>query len=217
VNVAAWTDMAFILVVVIDLFLLASSRLGAAIRAVALQGALLSLLALLLASSGHDLGHVLVVAGGALFIKAFLIPWLMFRAIREMAIRREIEPLVGYVPSMILGGLGVVLSFAFSRSLPLPTPEMHTFLVPTALATVWTGLLLVVSRRKAVTQVLGFLVLENGVFVFGLLLTDFMPVMVEAGVLLDLLAAVFVMGIVMFQINREFASLDTDALSSLRD
>jgi hydrogenase-4 component E len=74
-----------------------------------------------------------------------------------------------------------------------------------------------VSRRKAVTQVLGFLVLENGVFVFGLLLTDFMPVMVEAGVLLDLLAAVFVMGIVMFQINREFASLDTDAMSSLKD
>ena len=117
----AWTDMAFILVVVLDLFLLASSRLGAAIRAVALQGALLSLLALLLTGSGHSLGHMLVVAGGAFFIKAVLIPWLMFRAIREMAIRREIEPLVGYVPSMILGGVGVVLSFAFSRGLPLPT------------------------------------------------------------------------------------------------
>jgi hydrogenase-4 component E len=217
VIVRSWTDMAFILVVVLDLFVLASSRLGAAIRAVALQGALLSMLALLLTSSGHNLGHMLVVAGGAFAIKAVLIPWLMFRAIREMAIRREMEPLVGYVPSMILGGVGVVLAFAFSRGLPLPTPEMHPFLVPTALATVWTGLLLVVSRRKAVTQVLGFLVLENGVFIFGLLLTDFMPVMVEAGVLLDLLAAVFVMGIVMFQINREFASLDTDAMSSLKD
>jgi hydrogenase-4 component E len=217
VNVASWTDMVFVLVVVIDLFLLASSRLGAAIRAVALQGALLSLLTLLLASTAHDLAHVLLLAGGAFAIKAVLIPWLMFRAIREAAIRREVEPIVGYVPSMILGGAGVVLSFAFSRGLPLPTPEMHPFLVPTALATVWTGLLLVVSRRKAVTQVLGFLVLENGVFVFGQLLADIMPVMVEAGVLLDLLAAVFVMGIVMFHINREFASLDTDALASLKD
>ena len=213
----SWTDMAFVLVVVLDLFLLASGRLGAAIRAVALQGALLSALALLLTSSGHDLGHMLVVAGGAFLIKAVVIPWLMFRAIREMAIRREMEPLVGYVPSMVLGGVGVVLSFVLARGFPLPTPEMHRFLLPTALATVWTGLMIVVSRKKAVTQVLGFLVLENGVFVFGLLLTDFMPVMVEAGVLLDLLAAVFVMGIVMFQINREFASLDTDALSSLRD
>jgi hydrogenase-4 component E len=122
VNVRSWTDMAFILVVVLDLFVLASSRLGAAIRAVALQGALLSLLALLLASSGHNMGHVLIVAGGAFAIKAVLIPWLMFRAIREMAIRREMEPLVGYVPSMILGGVGVVLAFAFSRGLPLPTP-----------------------------------------------------------------------------------------------
>jgi hydrogenase-4 component E len=214
---ASWIDMTFVLVVVINLVLLASSRLGAAIRAVALQGALLSLLALLLASPAHDAGHVLLVAGGALAIKAFFIPWLMFRAIREAAIRREVEPLIGYVPSLLLGGAGVALAFAFSRGLPLPTPEMHSFLVPTALATVWTGLLLVVTRKKAVSQVLGFLVLENGVFVFGLLLTDFMPVMVEAGVLLDLLAAVFVMGIVMFHINREFSSLDTDVLASLKD
>ena len=213
----AWIDMVFILVVVIDLFTLASSRLNAAIRAVALQGALLSVLPILLASWEHEIGHVLVLAAGALAIKAVLIPWLMFRAIREAAIRREVEPIVGFVPSMILGGVGVALAFAFSRSLPLPSPERHAFLVPTALATVWTGLLLVVSRKKAVTQVLGFLVLENGVFVFGLLLTEFMPVMVEAGVLLDLFAAVFVMGIVMFHINREFSSLDTEKLAALKD
>jgi hydrogenase-4 component E len=217
VIVTSWIDMVFVLVVVIDLFTLASSRLGAAIRAVALQGALLSVLPLLLASWEHEIGHVLVLSIGALAIKAMLIPWLMFRAIREAAIRREVEPIVGFVPSMILGGLGVVLAFAFSRSLPLPSPEKHAFLVPTALATVWTGLLLVVSRKKAVTQVLGFLVLENGVFVFGLLLTEFMPVMVEAGVLLDLFAAVFVMGIVMFHINREFSSLDTEKLAALKD
>jgi hydrogenase-4 component E len=65
--------------------------------------------------------------------------------------------------------------------------------------------------------VLGFLLLENGVFVFGLLLSGFMPLMVEAGVLLDLFAAVFVMGIVMFHINREFSSLDTEKLSALKD
>jgi hydrogenase-4 component E len=217
VNVTAWIDMVFILMVVIDLFTLASSRLNAAIRAVALQGALLSVLPILLASWEHEIGHVLVLAAGALAIKAVLIPWLMFRAIREAAIRREVEPIVGFVPSMILGGVGVALAFAFSRSLPLPSPERHAFLVPTALATVWTGLLLVVSRKKAVTQVLGFLVLENGVFVFGLLLTEFMPVMVEAGVLLDLFAAVFVMGIVMFHINREFSSLDTEKLAALKD
>ncbi len=215
---APFLDLAFILVVIIDFFVLASSRMAAAIRVVALQGAVLGVIPLLLAPKGAALGHILLLAGGALAIKGILIPWLMFRAIREASMRREIEPIVGFVPSMVLGGVGVALAFAFSSRLPLPQPEQaHTFLVPTALSTVWSGLLLVVSRKKAVNQVLGFLVLENGVFVFGLLLSEFMPVMVEAGVLLDLFAAVFVMGIVMFHINREFSSLDTEKLSALKD
>jgi hydrogenase-4 component E len=210
-------DLTFILVVVLDFFFLASSRLGAAIRAVAIQGALLAALPLLLAGEGHHLGHAVLLAVGALALKSLLIPWMMFRAIREASIRREMEPIVGFVGSMVLGGIGVALAFAFSSRLPLPGGDAHSFLVPTALSTVWTGLLLVVSRKKAVNQVLGFLVLENGVFVFGLLLSGFMPVMVEAGVLLDLFAAVFVMGIVMFHINREFSSLDTARLSALKD
>ena len=214
---SAWTEMVFILVVVLDFFLLASSRLKAVIRAAAAQGALLAVMPLLLASHGDELGHVLALSVGALVVKGVVIPWLLLWAIREAAIRREVEPIVGFIPSLILGGLGVALAFAFSSAMPLPTPDKHAFIVPTALSTVWTGLLLVVSRRKAVTQVIGFLVLENGVFVFGLLLSDFMPTMVEAGVLLDLFAAVFVMGIVMFHINREFSSLDTEKLSALRD
>ncbi len=217
IRVASFADMVFILVVVVDLFLLASSRLNAAIRAVALQGALLSGLPLLLLGQEHELRHVLVLSAGAGAIKAVAIPWLMFRAIREESARREVEPFVGYVPSMILGGLGVALSFALSGGLPLPIEARNVFLVPTALSTVWTGLLLVVSRRKAITQVLGFLVLENGVFVIGLLLSGIMPITVEAGVLLDLFAAVFVMGIVIFQMNREFASLDASRPSGHED
>jgi hydrogenase-4 component E len=214
---AHWTDMVFVLVVVLDFFVLASSRLQAAIRAVAGQGALLSLLPVILATGDYHFGHVAILAIGALLVKGVAIPWMMVWATREAAIRREVEPIVGFVPSLLLGAVGVALAFAFAGELPLPTAQKHTLLVPTSLATVWTGLLLVVSRRKAVAQVLGFLVLENGVFVFGVLLSDFMPVMVEAGVLLDLFAAVFVMGIVMFHINREFSSLDTGKLSALKD
>ena len=211
------TDMAFILVVVIDFFLLASSRLRAVIRAAAAQGALLSVLAVLLARGEAHPAHTVALSLGALLVKGVVIPWLLLWAIREASIRREVEPIVGFIPSLVLGAVGVALAFAFSARMPLPVGERHAYLVPTALSTVWTGLLLVVSRRKAVAQVIGFLVLENGVFVFGLLLSDFMPAMVEAGVLLDLIAAVFVMGIVMFHINREFSSLDTEKLSALKD
>jgi hydrogenase-4 component E len=214
---SSWTGFVFVGVVVLNLLVLASSRLRGAIRTVALQGAVLSVLPLALATGQHQVLHVVVLALGALVVKGFVIPGMMLWAMREAAIRREQEPIVGFVPSLVLGALGVLAAFTFAGGLPLPIPERHPLLVPTALATVWTGLLLVVTRRKAVAQVLGFLVVENGVFVFGLLLSDFMPVMVEAGVLLDLLAAIFVMGIVMFHINREFASLDTRRLSSLRD
>jgi hydrogenase-4 component E len=212
-----WTGLVFVLVVVLDLVVLASSRLRGAIRTVAFQGAVLALLPVILATGEHQPLHVLALALGALVVKGMVIPGMMLWAMREAAIRRELEPIVGFVPSMVLGAVGVAVAFTFSAALPLPIPEPHPLLVPTSLSTVWTGLLLVVSRRKAVAQVLGFLVLENGIFVFGVLLSGFMPVMVEAGVLLDLLAATFVMGIVMFHINREFASLDTRRLTSLRD
>jgi hydrogenase-4 component E len=79
------------------------------------------------------------------------------------------------------------------------------------------GFLLLMTRRKAITQVLGYLMLENGIFIFGILLSEAMPMMVEAGVLLDLLVGVFVMGIVMNQINREFSTLNTERLSALKE
>jgi hydrogenase-4 component E len=212
-----WTDLFFLLVLVLDLFVLASSRLRAGIRAVAAQGVLLALLPVVLASDATETRHVAVLVAGALAVKGVGIPWLLARATRESKISREAAPLLGFVPTLVLGALGIVLAVWFAADLPLPVPGKHPLLVPTSLGTVWCGLLLIMTRRKAVGQVLGFLVLENGVFVLGLLLSDFMPAMVEVGVLLDLFAAVFVMGLVMFDIQRAFSSLDTEKLASLRD
>jgi hydrogenase-4 component E len=214
---SGWIDLLFVLVLVLDLFVLASSRLRAGIRAVAAQGVLLGLLPVALAGDATAAGHVALLALGAVAVKAVGIPWLLSRATRESTVSREVAPLVGFVPTLVAGALGVAAAIWLGSDLPLPIPGRHALLVPTSMGTVWTGVLLIVTRRKAVGQVLGFLVLENGVFVLGLLLSDFMPVMVEVGVLLDLLAAVFVMGLVMFDIQRAFASLDTEKLSSLRD
>ena len=212
-----WTDLLFILVLVLDLFVVASSRLRAGIRAVAAQGVLLAILPLALAGDATETRHVVVLGLGALLVKGLGIPWLLARATRESSVSREAAPLVGFVPTLVVGALGVVAAVWFAADLSLPVPVRHPLLVPTAIGGAWCGLLLIVTRRKAVGQVLGFLVLENGVFVLGLLLSDFMPAMVEVGVLLDLLAAVFVMGLVMFDIQRAFNSLDTEKLASLKD
>ncbi len=212
-----WLDLLFILILVLDLYVLASSRLRAGIRAVALQGLILAVLPAALADAATSTGHVVALAVGAAAVKGVGIPWLLARATRGSSVSREPAPLVGYVPALSAGALGIIAAVWFAADLPLPLPGKHPLLVPTSLGTVWTGLLLLVTRRKAVAQVLGFLTLENGVFVLGLLLSDFMPTMVEVGVLLDLFAAVFVMGLVMSDIQRAFSSMDTEKLASLKD
>jgi hydrogenase-4 component E len=208
------SNSCLLLVILLNFFCLGSSRLAACIRAVALQGALLALLPV----TAHGLsGHALLLAVGALVLKGVFIPWLLLKAIREVRIRREVEPLIGFVPTMILGALVTAGAFIFADSLPLVAGHRGGLFIPTALATLFAGFLLLMTRRKAITQVLGYLVLENGIFIFGVLLSEALPLMVEAGVLLDLLVGVFVMGIVMNQINREFSTLNTEYLSALKE
>ena len=89
--------------------------------------------------------------------------------------------------------------------------------MPASLATVWTGFLMLTTRRKAIMQVLGYLLLENGFFLFGLLQLEAMPFLVEIGVLLDLFTGVFVMGIIIHHISREFSSMSTEHLTELKD
>ncbi len=208
-------DPVLVLVLLTNFFLLGTSRLRAIINGTALQGVLLGSLTLLV---HHEVGlRPILVAVGATAIKAIAIPWLLGRAMREAAIRREVEPFIGYIPSLVLGAVGTGLAMLFAGTLPLAPQHVGSLLIPTSLATVITGFILLTTRRKALTQVAGYLVLENGIFIMGLALIEALPFFVEIGVLLDLLVAIFVMGIMILQINREFSSLDTARLSSLKE
>lgn len=208
------TNSLLLAVILSDFFTLGSARLVACIRIVALQGALLALLPL--TTHGFS-GHALLLAVGAFTFKGVFIPLLLLRAIREVRIRREVEPLIGYVPTLILGALTTSGAFLFADFLPLIAEHHHDLHVPTALATMFAGFLMLITRRKAITQVVGYLLLENGIFIFGVLLSKAMPLMIEAGVLLDLLVGIFVMGIVLDQISREFSTLNTERFSALKE
>ncbi len=208
-------DPLLVLILVVNFFAVGTSRLRALITASAAQGLLIG--ALTAAVHGNIYIRGLLVTAGAVVLKGMIIPWMLGRAMRDLSVRREIEPFIGYGASLLLCAVGTALSLLFARTLPLAPEHQGSLLVPAALATVLTGFILLTSRRKAITQVVGYLVLENGVFIMGLTLVNAMPFLVETGVLLDLFVGVFVMGIMIHHINREFASIDTGHLSKLKD
>ena len=207
-------DQLLVLCLLLNFAVLGTSRLAFSVRAVALQGVILGVLPALI----HPFSwHLVLIVVSIILAKGALIPALIMRAIRKAEIQREFEPFIGYIPSLVLGALFTSLAFIFAARLPLAPEHEGLLFVPASIATVMCGFLVLMGRRKAISQVIGYLLMENGIFVFGLLLADAMPVMVEAGALLDLLVGVFVMGIVINHISREFSTLDTSRLSALRE
>jgi len=208
-------DPLLVAVLLTNFFVLGTSRLRAAITGTALQGSLLGVLAIFVHPE-LDL-RILLVAAGAVLLKAFVIPGMLLRAMRDAAIRREVDPVIGFIPSLMLGAAGTGLAVVFANTLPLASFHVGSLLVPAALATVITGFILLTTRRKAIMQVGGYLVLENGIFIMGLTLLRAVPFLVELGVLLDLFVGVFVMGIIIEHITRNFSSLDTSRMTSLKE
>ncbi len=207
-------ELVLLLVVLTDFSVLGTTRLSTCIRAVAIQGLLLGVLPLLLAPQLSV--HVAVLAAGTVAVKAIALPWFLRWAIREASVRREVEPMVGFIASLLLGAAAVGLAFAIAGRLPLP--ELTTeLLVPVSLSTLIIGFIVLTSRHKAVTQVVGYLMLENGIYLFGLTQTESVPFLLEIGVLLDVFVGVFIMGIVVFHINREFDSISSARLTELTD
>ncbi|ACD96270.1 hydrogenase [Trichlorobacter lovleyi] len=207
-------DQLLVLVMLINFIMLGSSRMAFVIRAVAAQGVILGIIPGLL----HPFsGHLLAITVSIILAKGVVIPYLLNDAVRKAQIRREVEPFIGYVPTLLLGAVFTALAFVFAQKLPLAPEHRDLLFVPASIATLMTGFLILTTRKKAISQVIGYLVLENGIFIFGLLLAEAMPFMVEAGALLDLLVGIFVMGIVINHISREFSSVDTSRLQTLRE
>jgi hydrogenase-4 component E len=208
-------DPLLVVIMLLNLFVLGTSRLRSVIGASALQGVVLGVLTV--TAHGGLTAEVVALACAAVAIKGIAIPRLLHKAMRDVAIEREVEPLIGFIPSLLAGALGTALAVIFSETLPLITADKESLILPSSFATVLTGFIVLTTRRKAITQVVGYLILENGIFIMGLMLLDAMPFLVEVGVLLDLFVAIFVMGIIINHISREFRSTDVARLSSLKE
>jgi len=210
-----WMNLLIGVAMALNLLALGSGRLPTIIGAMSIQGVALGVMPLVLGE--YPDWRVMLVAVATVAGKGLLIPALLRRAMRAAHIDREVEPLIGFVPSLLLGAGGTIAAVALARLLPLLPEHSGSLLVPGSLASVLTGFVLLIGRTKAISQVCGYLILENGIYLFGLLLIHSTPLLVEAGILLDVTVGVFIIGIIVDRIQRAFDSLDTRKLTTLRE
>ena len=179
--------------------MLGTSRIRALIQSAALQGVVLGGMPLLIGD--HSDWRVGLIAIATVSLKGSVIPRMLRRALREAQIKREVEPFIGFVPTMLLGAAGTLLSVAFASELPLAPQHRDLLIVPASFSTVVTGFLLLTTPLKAITQVIAP-VLENGIFIFEC----FCSMQCFWSSPVRRFVAVFVVSIIMHHINREFAS-----------
>jgi len=195
--------------------LLGTSRIGACIRFLSLQGILFSLVPLIAHDDGLPL-RVLLLAGANIALKGVIFPAVLLHLRGRANFHREVEPFVGFVASILFGIVALVTSLGLARELKPALSHAPFGMLEAAIFLIAIGLFLIVSRRNALMQVIGYLVIENGIFVFGAITVVETPLLVELGILLDAFVAVFVMGIAVFHISREFGMADADQLNTLR-
>ena len=211
-----WLDAALILVVLFGLFMMGSNRLGAIIQVFGLQSVILGIVPFLMYFPKTEI-HIVVVSLVAIVLKGFLMPHFLFWAIRHVSIRREVSPILGFGTTLFLSGLLITGSFILSSRLIFPADAVSDMVIPTSFSTIMMGFLLLIGRVKAINQVVGYLVMENGIFLFALLLLGKTPLLVEMGILLDIFVGALVMGIVVNHISEQFGHTDTSQLTVLKD
>ena len=215
-------DPFLVFALLINFYVLAISRLRLLIGAVALQGAMLGLLYPFVHERVDELSplqllRLFLLTLAIVGLKGWIIPRFLTKAVRLADMRSTVTSVIGFVPTLLLGGVATTAALVFAGSLPLPEDHLSHLLIPTSLATVMTGFLILMSRREALAQVLGYIVLENGIFTFGLLLIEAVPVLVEFGIVLDLFVGVFVMGIIINHVKRAFPEASSEHLSELTE
>lgn len=201
------------LILVSTFMILGSTRLYSCVRAFGIQSLLLACVAGTVAySTGKD--EIYIIAILTILFKSIVIPYFFIYIIREIKVKREIDLYVKISPSLIIGGVLVVISYYLIRSINVIS-ELSSFALSASMSLVSIGLFIMISRKKAIMQMLGILIMENGLFLGAISLTNGMPLLVELGIFFDVLIAVLIMGILIFRINKTFESIDTDMLKNL--
>jgi hydrogenase-4 component E len=191
-------------------------ELAAIVRLLTVQGVLLAALAALLGARENSI-ELYGVAAGVLVLKAMVLPAVLRRVVRAGREARDAEPLVNVAASLVATALLTLLAYAVSRPLVELAPSPATHALPVGLAIVFLGFFVLVTRRRALSQVVGFLLLDNGIAATAFLATGGVPLIVELGVSLDLLLVILVLQVLAARMRLAFGHSDLDELRELRD
>jgi hydrogenase-4 component E len=206
--------------ILVTTFLVVSSRsLVFYIRLFALQSFFLGAVALLVVL-GYGETHILIAAVLTIAIKAIAIPVVLSRVIERIHVRKEVDFSINIPASLLLCGGMVILADSVAHSIldaqRADAPAVSRVL-SVSIAMMLIGLFIMTTRKKAITQIVGLLTMENGVFLSGLSITYGMPLIVEVGIFFDILVAVLILGVFIFRINKTFESISIDSLRGLRE
>ena len=209
------TTLGSSIVLIFGILLLWRRSVSAFISSFRWQSAVLALVIAMIGYFGRD-PELYFVAAFALVLKAIVLPIYLQRMRKRLDVDRENEPYVNYVSSLIIAGLLVLLAYAVTRPLMLVSTLPTRSGLPLAMGLIFIGFFVILSRKKALTQIIGFLVMENGIFLLTALGTYGIPLIVELGVFLDILMGFLVMQVLVYHIHDTFESLDVDQLNQLK-
>lgn len=204
-----------LIIFVITLFFIGiANRLKSYIKVLALQGVLLFGIAIfkLTEINPYLLGFILLET---VVVKAIALPWFLNRIMKRNRITREAEPFFPNFVSLMIITVALIVAFVLSKNITGFADNKFFFIA--SITTLFTGFYISISRKKIITQVMGYMVIENGVFLFSLAVGNEMPMLVNAGILLDVFASVFLLGIFVNKIGDLINSDDSESLSSLKD
>ncbi len=196
------------------ILIVAAGQIYRAIYAVAAQSLLIAIAAAVLATSTRN-ADLWVIAGVTLGVKATLLPWVLHRVVRRMDVRREVEPVIPIAATLALAVVIVVASFQLSASLGPVRQSITGNALPVGIALTLTGVLVMATRKTALTQMVGLFASENGIFFTAMSVTAGMPLIIEIGVILDVILAALVMAIMVLRV-RSTVDADIADLDRLR-
>jgi hydrogenase-4 component E len=204
------------LLLLLSFSMLSQRRVVSLVNLLALQGVMLCAATLLLAWRTGE-GHLFLSAALTFAMKVVLLPWLLYRLVRQLGVYWETEPLINASGTMLAGVLIVIFSFGLAQPISELASTSTRSALGIAVSVILLAFLMMITRRKALTQVVGFLSMENGLFFGAMSATYGMPMVVELGVALDVLVAMLVLGVFFFQIREQFDSLDLHHFETLRE